>query len=121
MWASLYDHYPAVAAALAEHLAALPPTWRRDLFQTDDITDVPAAASRSDDVPGPETAPYGTHGEDCDACLEAQDNCRYHTGFHAGEQYIRELLTTLAGDPIALDHLQERHTELEQAGLATTP
>lgn len=113
LWASLYDHYPAVAAALAAHLAALPPTWKQDLFQTDDITRVPAATSHRDDASAPETAPYNTDWEDCEACSEAQDFCRYHAGFHAGEQYIRGLLVTLATDPIALEQLQERHIDIE--------
>lgn len=113
LWASLYDHYPAVAAALVEHLTALPSTWKRDLFQTDDITRIPSTTSDPDDVPGPETAPYNTDWEDCGACSEAQDLCRYHAGFQAGAQYIRELLATLATDSIALDQLQERHIHIE--------
>ena len=111
MWASLYDHYPHVAAALVEHLAALPLTWRQDLFQTDNINHVPAATTN--DSPGPETAPYSTSWEDCGACSEAQDLCRYHAGLHAGEDYIRELLATLAADPLAPGQLQERHDDLE--------
>ncbi|MGW0563225.1 hypothetical protein ACWDZ4_22090 [Streptomyces sp. NPDC003016] len=60
-----------------------------------------------------------TDREDRAACSEAQNICRYHAGFHAGEQYIRELLTTLATDSIALDHLQERHTDIEQQHIVT--
>ncbi|WP_331724769.1 hypothetical protein [Streptomyces canus] len=32
LWSSLYDHYPAIAQALAAHLTELPPTWREDLL-----------------------------------------------------------------------------------------
>ncbi|MEW2577769.1 hypothetical protein [Streptomyces syringium] len=119
MWASLYSHYPAVAAALAEHLAALPETWRQDLFQVDDITRVPAVTSYPNNTLGPETAPCNTDWEDCPACSETQDICRYHAGFQAGEQYIRELLATLATDPIALDQLQERHLGIEHQRATT--
>ncbi|MEU2855560.1 hypothetical protein [Streptomyces syringium] len=119
IWASLYDHYPSVAAALADYLTGLPPTWRQDLFQTDDTTRVPAATSHTDDAPGPETAPYGTDWEDYAARSEGQDFCRYHAGFHAGEQYIRELQATLATDPIALDQLQERHLGIEHQRATT--
>lgn len=51
-----------VAVALVEHLAALPPTWKRNLFQGDDITGVPAATSHCDDAPGPGTAPATSTG-----------------------------------------------------------
>ena len=29
----------------------------------------------------PEIAPYSEDGEDCPACSEIQDNCRYHQGY----------------------------------------
>lgn len=29
----------------------------------------------------PELAPYNPDGEDCDACSEVQDMCRYHRGY----------------------------------------
>ncbi|GAA2417990.1 hypothetical protein ACFPFX_04780 [Streptomyces mauvecolor] len=112
LWASLNGHYPALAAALAEYLAALPPTWRQDLFQTDDITRIPADPPHVGEDPGPETAPWNTDGEDCAACSEAQDFCRYHAGFLAGEQHIRGLLATLAADDIALDQLRERQVDI---------
>ncbi|MGX5186205.1 hypothetical protein ACWKT5_26330 [Streptomyces avermitilis] len=32
IWASLYDNYPQIAAALAAFLHEMPPTWREDLF-----------------------------------------------------------------------------------------
>lgn len=125
LWASLFEHYPATAAALAEYLTGLPPTWRIDLFQTDDLTQVPAEP-RDRAGAGPETAPYnGRDWEDCSACSEANDLCRYHAGFLAGEQHTRDLLAVLATDSIALDQLRERHDEIEHRlargtdGLAT--
>lgn len=114
LWASLFEHYPAIAAALADHLTGMPPTWRQDLFQTDDLTQVPADPRRRDDN-GPESAPYNsTDWEDCPACAEAQDLCRYHVGFLAGGQHFRGLLATLATDSIALEQLQERDCEIAQ-------
>lgn len=114
LWASLFEHYPAVAAALADHLTGMPPTWRVDLFQTDDLTQIPAEPRQRDDN-GPETAPYNsTDWEDCPACTAAQDPCRFHTGFLAGEQYFRGLLATLATDSIAQEQLQERNREISQ-------
>ncbi|MFD5898654.1 hypothetical protein [Streptomyces sp. NPDC060366] len=114
LWASLFDNYPSVAAALADHLTGLPPTWRMDLFQTDDLTQVPAEPGQRGDN-GPETAPYNsTDWEDCAACMEANDLCRFHGGFLAGEQHLRGLLVTLATDSIALEQLQDRNHEIGQ-------
>lgn len=114
MWAALFEHTPAVAAALADHLTGLPPTWRQDLFQTDDLGQIPAEPHQRGNN-GPEIAPYNsTDWEDCSACAEAQDLCRYHSGFLAGEQYLRGLLATLATDSIALEQLQDRNHEISQ-------
>ncbi|MEU1569454.1 hypothetical protein ABZ504_56110 [Streptomyces mirabilis] len=43
IWASLYDHYPQIAAALAVFLCDLPPTWREDLFTSSPTPPPPAA------------------------------------------------------------------------------
>lgn len=38
-----------------------------------------------------ETRPFNpSDAEDCDACVEVDDECRYHQGFAAGEEYARE-------------------------------
>ncbi|MGW3653546.1 hypothetical protein [Streptomyces sp. NPDC000878] len=114
LWASLYSHYPQTAAALAYYLADLPATWREDLFTRDtNFTRLP-----SEERPGLETAPYDDRSwEDCEACLEAQDQCRFHKGFFAGMEYQADLVKTLLTDPIAQEHVQQRHTELEHLGV----
>ncbi|MFE2491767.1 hypothetical protein ACFXGR_53115 [Streptomyces mirabilis] len=113
IWASLYDHYPQIAAALIDFLQGLPPTWREDLFTSSPHS--PAATRRTVlELAGPETAPYDPlDWEDCPACAEAQDQCRYHRGVFAGMEYQRALITTALTDPTAIDQLQQRHAELE--------
>ncbi|MFD7517718.1 hypothetical protein ACFV85_23270 [Streptomyces niveus] len=92
----------------------MPPTWRVDLLQTGDLTQIPAEPRQRGDN-GPEIAPYSsTDCEDCSACTEAQCLCRHHSGFLAGEQYLRGLLATLATDSIALEQPQERDSEIGQ-------
>ncbi|MFD7056894.1 hypothetical protein ACFWBS_53130 [Streptomyces mirabilis] len=64
-------------------------------------------------LPGPETAPYDPlDWEDCPACAEAQDQCRYHRGVFDGMEYQRALITTALTDHTAIDQLQQRHAEL---------
>jgi hypothetical protein len=122
LWASLFAHYPNVAGALADYLTALPPTWREDLFPAGDLA--PASATPGY-VYGPETAPYSPTGwEDCEACAEAQDLCRYHRGFSAGQDHQDALIKTLLSDDVAMWQLQERHCALEAhraAGKAAAP
>ncbi|WP_105973622.1 hypothetical protein [Streptomyces geranii] len=109
LWASLYSHYPQTAAALADYLADLPDTWRDDLFTRDNsLTRLPPEAR-----PGPETAPYDDRSwEDCEACAECQDSCRFHKGVFVGMEYQSDLVKTLLTDPIAQEHLQQRHAEV---------
>ncbi|MFG2351952.1 hypothetical protein [Streptomyces phaeochromogenes] len=112
IWASLYDHYPQIAAALAAFLSEMPPTWREDLFTRSPHS--PFAHQQVLERPGPETAPYDAlDWEDCPACTEAQDQCRYHAGVFAGMEYQRDLIQTALTDHTAIDRLQQRHTELE--------
>jgi hypothetical protein len=111
LWASLYDNYPQIAAALAVFLQGLPPTWREDLFTS---PHAPVTRRTTLELPGPETAPYDPlDWEDCPACAEAQDQCRYHRGFSAGMEYQRALVTTAMTDHAAVDQLMQRHAELE--------
>jgi hypothetical protein len=113
LWASLYSHYPQTATTLAGYLADLPETWREDLFTRDtSLTRQP-----QQELPGPETAPYDDQSwEDCEACAECQDQCRFHKGVFAGMEYQAVLVRTLLTDPIAQEHLRQRHTELERRG-----
>lgn len=36
--------------------------------------------------PAPETVPYNTDGDNCAACTEVGDLCRYHQGWVHGQQ-----------------------------------
>ncbi|MFJ4980360.1 hypothetical protein ACIP6X_34445 [Streptomyces coeruleorubidus] len=98
IWASLYDHYPAIAAALIHLLTDLPPTWREDLFTHSSLSPAPTHPA-TPELPGPETAPYDEQSwEDCEACAEAQDSCRFHKGVYAGMAYQADLIKTLLTD-----------------------
>ncbi|MFJ3673723.1 hypothetical protein ACIPSE_45500 [Streptomyces sp. NPDC090106] len=112
VWASLYHHHPQLAQALATYLRDLPPTWQEDLFtlshETRSARLVPAPQTL------PEAAPYDPMDwEDCPACVEAEDQCRYHRGVIAGMDYQRDLITTALTDDTAIDQLQQRQSELE--------
>ncbi|WP_413804213.1 hypothetical protein [Streptomyces sp. OE57] len=111
LWASLFEHYQPIAAALTSYLRELPPTWQEDLFTPS--PDSPATHQPDLERPGPETAPYDVSWEDCPACTEAQDQCRYHAGVFAGMEYQRGLITTALTDHTAIDQLQQRHDELQ--------
>jgi hypothetical protein len=114
VWASLHDHYPQIAAALATFLRAMPDTWREDLFTISPYSS--RGHRRTSETPGPETAPYDPMDwEDCLACLEAQDQCRYHRGVSAGMEYQSDLIKTLLSDGAAIEYVQERHAELARA------
>lgn len=113
LWSSLYDHYPAIAQALAAFLTALPPTWREDLFTRTYLFPAPNGPATLQ-LPGPETAPYdGMSWEDCLACAKAQDFCRFHKGVNVGMEYQADLIKTLLADHQATEYVQQRHSELE--------
>ncbi|MFF4489995.1 hypothetical protein ACFY0F_26455 [Streptomyces sp. NPDC001544] len=117
LWASLFEHYRPIAAALAGHLRELPPTWQEDLFTPSPYS--PAGHRPDPEQPGPETAPYDVSWEDCPTCFEAQDQCRYHAGIIAGMEYRRDLITTALTDHTAFDQLHHRHAEREASRAQT--
>lgn len=117
IWGSLYSHYPQIAQALAELLLDLPDTWRQDLFTRGLPSPLP---QQRPEQPGPETAPYDTCWEDCEACTEAQGLCRYHRGVQDGIEYQLDLIRTVLTDPIAAEQLEERHAELARTAPDTT-
>ncbi|MFE7077258.1 hypothetical protein ACFU96_44955 [Streptomyces sp. NPDC057620] len=120
LWASLYDNYRPIAAALAAYLHEMPPTWREDLFTTRPHS--PAGCPADSEAPGPETAPFDPlDWEDCPACVEAHDQCRYHRGFSAGMKYQSDLINTALTDHAAIDQLQQRHAELDGPHHPNTP
>jgi hypothetical protein len=109
LWNALLENQPAIAAALAQTLRELPNDWLYLLFRVRDTQHLPPADWPE---PAPETAPWSTDPEDCAACSEVQDMCRYHEGFTAGHRHMVSLLTTLVTDDFALDTLAERHAML---------
>ena len=120
LWASLYTNYPAIAQALAASLTGLPPTWREDLFTRTYLFPAPNGPA-TPQYPGPETAPYDDDWEDCPACTEAQDSCRYHSGVSAGMEYQADLIKTLLTDHQATEYVQQRHSELEARPTQSSP
>ncbi|MGV9267397.1 hypothetical protein ACWDRR_22350 [Kitasatospora sp. NPDC003701] len=98
LWQNLIENQPAVAAALAMHLRALPDTWaQRELgvarphaaLELQPVSRVPM-----------EIAPHSQHWEECPACDEAEGLCRYHTGLATGyEELHRPLREVCAADP----------------------
>lgn len=104
LWAGLRTYLPAVAAALAQYLRAMPEDALLHLFAVKDAAD---CQPLPDGYRPPETAPYGS-GEDCEACSEIDNQCRFHQGWEAGEAYARSLLATLATDKTAQNEVLER-------------
>ncbi|MFD8415478.1 hypothetical protein ACFV2Q_27570 [Streptomyces sp. NPDC059650] len=99
LWRRLVEHQPAVAAALGLRVRELPQDWpQRELgvFR-------PEAAFRlepSEQHQRVEIEPYDTDWENCGACSEASDPCRYHTGFETGYKALHQpLLDAMALDP----------------------
>lgn len=99
LWRRLIEHQPAVAAAFGLRVRELPQDWpQRELgvFR-------PEAAFRM--TPGElrervEIEPYDTDWENCGACSESSDPCRYHSGFETGYKALHQpLLDAMALDP----------------------
>ncbi|PJE97125.1 hypothetical protein CUT44_14175 [Streptomyces carminius] len=117
LWQHLIEHQPAVAAALAMQVRALPEDWSQrvlGLARPHAALELPPTG----DVPM-EIEPYdAADWEDCPACGEVADQlCRYHEGYTAGYEALNQLLTEAARvDPKATvaDALR-RLTEAEEA------
>jgi hypothetical protein len=80
LWRRLVEHQPAVAAALGLRVRELPQDWpQRELgvFRPEAAFRLPPSEQHT----RVEIAPYDTDWENCGACSEALDLCRYHTGF----------------------------------------
>jgi hypothetical protein len=99
----------------------MPDDWPLRVFgvgRADAALDLPPAAHGEvfDDRP-PEIAPYAEHDfDDCPACVETENNCRYHEGYATahGEALRRQLDAVKANPGISLrDHLRETADEDE--------
>lgn len=90
LWEHLIQWQPATAAALTEHLRALPDDWPARVFGVGRpaaaLTLPPAAIGEQYPDRVPEIAPYDEIAslETCPACKEAEDACRFHEGYSAG-------------------------------------
>lgn len=90
LWERLVQWQPATAAALAQHVRALPDDWPQREFgvaRADAALCLPPAA-QGEQYPDrrPEIAPFDeiASPESCPACTEASANCRWHEGFAQG-------------------------------------
>ncbi|WP_331731398.1 hypothetical protein [Kitasatospora sp. NBC_01300] len=115
LWQRLTKHQPAVAAALAMQLRALPDTWaQRELGMARPhavLELLPAS-----DMPM-EIAPHVADWEECPACDECEGLCRYHTGYATGyEELHRPLREISAADPtVTVQDALERLEEADEA------
>jgi hypothetical protein len=119
MWGLLKTHQPALAGALAILLRGLPADWpRRHLGVTrpDATLTIPTPTAAPYDFP-PETSPYRATGdpENCPACGETGNLCRWHTGYATAHGYwFNRLLAAVKTNPgitagTVLDqHIQEQ-------------
>lgn len=106
LWEHLVQWQPATAADLAIHLRAMPDDWPLRLFDVgrpDAALALPPGAE-GEQYPdrAPEIAPYDdiSSFEDCPACGEVGDNCRFHTGHAAGHrEAIQPLHVALKARP----------------------
>jgi hypothetical protein len=124
LWDQLLVYQPATAAALLRQLRAMPDDWPLRVFgvgRADAALNLPPAAHGEmfDDRP-PEIPPYAEHNfDDCPACAETENNCRYHEGYATayGETLQAALDAVKANPEISLrDHLRETADKDETTG-----
>jgi hypothetical protein len=90
LWQHLVHWQPATAAAIIQHIRALPDDWPQRVFGVGrpdaTLTLPPAAIGEQYPDQTPEIAPYDdvADPESCPACTEAAGNCRWHEGFAQG-------------------------------------
>jgi hypothetical protein len=106
LWAGLRTHLPQIAEAFAGYVRALPDDWREYLLATRAREQAAPAPAAEGYLPA-ETAAV-EHTEDCPACGEVQDMCRYHRGWEQGLADARKLLGTAATDPSTHNDLLDR-------------
>ncbi|MEV5204395.1 hypothetical protein [Streptomyces sp. NPDC053720] len=117
LWRRLVEHQPAVAAAVAPQLRALPEDWSA---REPGVTRPEAALTIASSGPEHrvEILPHETDVESCGACCEAEDDfCRYHKGVSAGYQMLGQpLLDAAKLDPdITVRTMLQRLAEAENA------
>jgi hypothetical protein len=116
LWQKLVEHQPGVAAALAMQLRALPEDWSPRLLgvaRPHAALELPATA----EVPM-EIEPYdAADWENCPACAELDQACRYHEGYTTGYEALNQPLTEAARvDPkVTVADALRRLTEADEA------
>jgi hypothetical protein len=118
MWKQLKRYQPAVAGALALLIQELGDEWPQREFNAPRADTVIAAPPRV--LSGydfePEIAPYRTTDADnCHACDEAEDQCRWHRGFsEADGDWFRRLLKARKANPnVTVAEVMEQYEQEE--------
>jgi hypothetical protein len=109
-WATLLNYWPQEAAALAEYLQAMPDGWLLDLFNAPSADAVQHEGTRNEQPP--DIAPAAGGDDECPACDDVNDLCRFHRGWLAGEANLRAVLATALTDAQAITALRERQQDL---------
>ncbi|KUF17350.1 hypothetical protein [Streptomyces silvensis] len=100
LWQRLVEHQPAVAAALAMRVRALPEDWSHRVLgvaRPHAALELPATAGVPMDI-----EPYNAREwENCAACAELVNRpCRYHEGFTTGYEALNgPLKEAVQADP----------------------
>ncbi|MCX4411590.1 hypothetical protein OG840_61610 [Streptomyces sp. NBC_01764] len=117
LWKRLAEDQPAVAAALAMKVRALPEDWAQRVLgvaRPHAALELPATG----DVPM-EIEPYdAADWENCPACGEVADQlCRYHEGYATGYEALNQPLTEASRvDPkVTVADALRRLTEADEA------
>ncbi|MGA5182936.1 hypothetical protein [Streptomyces pseudogriseolus] len=107
-WDALVEHHAPLAAHLAEILRNLHPDWLDDIFHATRLEDV--TGPKHEDTP-PEAAVPGPYDE-CVACSEVGDLCRFHKGWGEGQDEIARLLQLATQHPEGRRIIADRAADL---------
>ncbi|MFF3127737.1 hypothetical protein ACFVRD_36835 [Streptomyces sp. NPDC057908] len=116
LWQKLTAHQPGVAAALAMQLRDLPQDWAPRVLgiaRPHAALELPATAN----VPM-EIKPYNAADwEDCSACAEVDQSCRFHEGYMTGYDALNVPLTEASRvDPtVTVKDALQRLTDADEA------
>ncbi|MES9522424.1 hypothetical protein [Streptomyces capoamus] len=123
LWQHLVQWQPATAAALAQHVRALPHDWPLRVFgvgRPDAALLLPPGAT-GEQFPdrAPEIAPYDETAslDDCPACWEVGGTCRWHEGYAAGHhEAVQAQLDAVRVNPgMGLREFMRWRSDVEEA------
>ncbi|MFD5900983.1 hypothetical protein ACFWHG_05725 [Streptomyces microflavus] len=121
VWQDLCDYQPGAAAALTIQLKNMPEDWPLRVFNVGRpdaaVALPPAAVGEVFDDMRPEIPPYAEHSfDECPACIEADDNCRYHQGYATGHhEALQAELDAVKADPaITLKDFLQRQADSDE-------